>query len=70
MPTREADKSALLAFFRLLGGSTWLRADNWSPDGKTDPCQTRWFGVGCIDPCEPLLDGPHCFFGRVTSITR
>ena len=35
-----------------------------------DPCSwnTRWHGVGCIDPCYAPTDGDNCAFGRVTMI--
>ena len=69
MPTRAQDKIALLEFFRLLGGTSWRRADGWDPAGVSDPCQTRWYGVGCVDPCDAVLDGPACFFGRIVSIS-
>ena len=33
-----------------------------------DPCmgETKWHGVGCIDPCYAPTDGDNCAFGRVT----
>ena len=30
---------------------------------------SRWYGVGCIDPCDLYRDGPSCAFGRVTALT-
>ena len=69
MPTRRQDKAALLTFFRLLGGDFWHRNDGWDPSGSSDPCSVRWHGVGCVDPCDPLLDGHDCFFGRIVSIS-
>ena len=33
-----------------------------------DPCgwDSKWHGVGCIDPCYAPTDGDNCVFGRVT----
>lgn len=33
-----------------------------------DPCawDTKWKGVGCVDPCYAPTDGDNCAFGRVT----
>lgn len=35
-----------------------------------DPCSwdTKWYGVGCVDPCYAPTDGDNCVFGRVTAI--
>jgi len=35
-----------------------------------DPCSwnTKWHGVGCIDPCYAPTDGDNCAFGRVTML--
>ena len=38
--------------------------------GYSDPCTFRWFGIGCVDPCDSLLDGPDCYFGRIVSINQ
>ena len=36
-----------------------------------DPCawDTKWFGVGCVDPCYAPTDGDNCVFGRVTQVS-
>ena len=36
-----------------------------------DPCawDTKWHGVGCIDPCYAPTDGDNCVFGRVAQVT-
>jgi hypothetical protein len=68
---RRADRAALVSFYNLLGGPHWLNSDGWHVDDPTsDPCdpQTRWRGVGCIDPCDSWIDGPDCAFGRVTAL--
>ena len=33
-----------------------------------EPCSwdTKWHGVGCVDPCYAPTDGDNCVFGRVT----
>ena len=33
-----------------------------------DPCdfRTKWYGVGCTDPCFAPTDGDNCAFGRIT----
>jgi len=42
------------------------------PDGpeciRSEPCawNTKWHGVGCVDPCYAPTDGDNCAFGRVT----
>jgi hypothetical protein len=35
-----------------------------------DPCSwnTKWHGVGCVDPCYAPTDGDNCVFGRVTML--
>ena len=67
---RVADKQALIDLFTLLGGPHWFNNDGWDPDGGADPCtlENRWFGVGCIDPCDIYRDGPSCAFGRITAL--
>ena len=67
---RRADRAALVQLFRLLGGPYWTHNEGWDPDGGTDPCDmnTRWRGVGCIDPCDFYRDGADCAFGRVTAL--
>ena len=36
-----------------------------------DPCawDTKWYGVGCVDPCYAPTDGDNCVFGRVTQVS-
>lgn len=69
MPCRLGDLNALVALFNLLDGPNWKQNTNWSPDGTgVDPCLTRWKGVGCVDPCLKIFDGPDCREGRITSI--
>ena len=36
-----------------------------------DPCawDTKWHGVGCVDPCYAPTDGDNCVFGRVTQVS-
>ena len=70
-PVRKADKEALIQLYTLLGGEYWTQNSGWDPDGATDPCDmdTRWFSVGCIDPCDYYRDGPDCAFGRITALT-
>jgi hypothetical protein len=36
-----------------------------------DPCtwDTKWHGVGCVDPCYAPTDGDNCVFGRVTMVS-
>ena len=29
---------------------------------------TPWFGVGCLDPCDDVLDGEACTAGRILSL--
>lgn len=67
---READRSALIQLYTTLGGSNWLHNSGWDPDGVSDPCDpdARWYGVGCIDPCDYYRDGPGCNFGRITAL--
>ena len=63
--TRAADRMALIKLYEALGGDNWTNNANWNVTNGTveenkenDPCnpQRRWFGVGCIDPCEKYLD--------------
>ena len=79
---RQADLAALLDLYRLLGGEQWIEKSSWDPTGVVDPCATRWYGVGCDDPCDALLDATvlpqgktlqeairvPCRKGRITSI--
>ena len=67
---RRADKAALIDLYRLLDGPNWFNNDGWDPDGGADPCsfESRWRGVGCIDPCDIYRDGPTCAFGRITAL--
>ena len=83
---RKADKAALVSLFRTLGGEKWTKNELWDPDwdSKSDPCDQRWRGVGCVDPCESnMLDRTisyaqssatgqlqrlRCRKGRITSI--
>ena len=95
---RVADKAALISLFRVLGGDKWKDAAWWDsdfhnangtrvkfkPSLESDPCDTRWQGVGCVDPCEVnMLDRTisysvakatgqmqrlRCRKGRITSI--
>ena len=53
---RRGDREALMALFNLMGGSNWTKNRAWDPDGVSDPCAVRWHGVGCYDPCDPVLD--------------
>ena len=54
-----------------LGGNYgWDVESPWS-----DPCVNNgsvfgqpWYGVGCMDPCVPALDGPSCAHGQVVSL--
>ena len=68
---RRADKAAVIQLFKLLGGPYWTENEGWDPDGGADPCdfETRWYGLGCIDPCDIYRDGPECYFGRATALT-
>ena len=68
---RKADKAALIHLFKLLGGPHWTKNDGWDADGGTDPCDVRhrWFGVGCIDPCDIYRDGDSCAYGRITALS-
>lgn len=67
---RKADKAALIHFFKLMNGPYWTKNDGWDPDGGGDPCDhtARWYGVGCIDPCDIYRDGASCAFGRITAL--
>lgn len=80
---RQADLTALLDLYRILGGDEWIERSSWDPAGVVDPCATRWYGVGCVDPCDAVLDAAvlprgitslqealrvPCREGRITSI--
>jgi len=53
-------------------GWPYVAPENQLPDsGKCiykDPCgwDSKWYGVGCVDPCYAPTDGDNCVFGRVT----
>ena len=68
---RRAAVQSLIEFYKQLGGPYWTNNDGWDPDGGADPCdpKARWYGVGCIDPCDIYRDGPSCAFGRITALT-
>ena len=55
-------EEALIELFKLTNGPGWTNNDGWDPDGGADPCdnKNRWYGVGCIDPCDIYRDGPDC----------
>ena len=62
-------EEGLLSLIAATGGNeTWFKAMNWHE--ANDPCEitTRWFGVGCYDPCDFFRDGLDCIAGRVTSL--
>ena len=65
---RPADRGALWELYELTSGAAWSFNENWSPE--TDPCHlnSRWVGVGCVDPCDRFRDGEDCAFGRVSSL--
>lgn len=62
------EKEALLKIYNYTVGDHWLNNKNWHR--SNDPCDitTRWFGVGCYDPCDFFRDGPLCYAGRITSV--
>lgn len=66
---RAADVHALMQLYEATGGADWAQNANW--DATKDPCaiRTRWVGVGCVDPCSTIHDGPSCDFGRATALT-
>ena len=65
IPSHTPTGDALIAIYEALGGEHWLNNANWNISKETtadyllnDPCnrQKRWYGVGCMDPCERYLD--------------
>lgn len=66
---KPVEKEALLKIIAATGGNeTWFKAMYWNE--AFDPCEitTRWYGVGCYDPCDFFRDGKDCIAGRVTSL--
>lgn len=53
-------------------GWPYIAPETEQPNGPEciykDPCafDTKWFGVGCTDPCYAPTDGDNCVFGRIT----
>ena len=62
---RGLDRTALIRLYEATDGANWANNLNWNITTGTpfenranDPCDInkRWYGVGCIDPCERYLD--------------
>lgn len=53
---RHADRRALRDLFILLDGKSWKAAERWDLSGDADPCEVQWYGVGCDDPCDMMME--------------